>query len=470
MSYGEFAKVASAALFVAALSACGANTTTPSTSPLAANTQASRAQAVASEAGPDTKAIFNTYSFTGLSDGGYPYAGLYEDANQIIYGTTVDGGANTVGTVFELVPPDYTKENVLYAFAGTINGNSDGAYPRSTLIGDSSGVLYGTTSRGGPSPACHSKLGCGTVFSLTPSSSGNYTESILYTFRGNQKSNSDGEFPFAGLVEDAQGILYGTTSEGGVDNCTGHFGCGTVYSLTPNGSGAYIENVVYAFQNGNDGAIPKAALIDVDGTLYGTTTGGGAYGSGVVFALTTSGSLTWVHAFQGGTDGAVPEGPLLDLAGTLYGTTSKGGTVSCGADNCGTIFEIGTSGSGYKVLYNFAGGKKDGANPWSGFVASRNGTLYGTTREGGGGSCTANGGIVVGCGTLFKIKSSGEGYRRMYSFQGAAQNDGAFPFDGLILDKSHNLHGSAAGGGPPNPNCPGDPVDGCGITFEFEPG
>jgi len=456
MSQGLF-RGALALAGVAVLSACSATSATPG------GTAVSGLQSTRASVGPDTKAIFNTYIFKGLSDGGYPYAGLYADANGVIYGTTVDGGANGAGTVFSLLPPDYTTETVLYAFAGTANGNADGQFPRSTLIEDQNGVLYGTTARGGPSPACHSDLGCGTVFALIPNSSGGYVESILYAFRGDK--NADGEFPYAGLVE-SQGVLYGTTAEGGVDNCSGHFGCGTVFALTPNGSGGYTESIVHTFQNGDDGAIPKAPLIDVDGTLYGTTTTGGANGSGVAFALTPTGTMTSLHAFGSGTDGATPQGPLLDLSGTLYGTTSEGGTVSCGSAGCGTIFSMSTSGSGYAVLHDFAGGANDGANPWSGFVAARGGVLFGTTREGGGGSCTANS-VVVGCGTIFRIKTSGAAYHRLYSFQGAAKNDGAFPFDGLILDSSHILHGSTAGGGPPNPNCPGDPVAGCGLTFEF---
>jgi uncharacterized repeat protein (TIGR03803 family) len=195
------------------------------------------------------------YSFN-YSDGAIPYAGLIADASGNLYGTTESGGASSNGTVFQVTPTG--SETVLYSFTGT-----DGAIPLAGLIADASGNLYGTTSSGGAN-------GGGTVFKLTPTQSGPWTENVLYSF-----NYSDGAIPYAGLIADASGNLYGTTESGGASNN------GTVFQVTPTGS----ETVLYSFSS-SDGADPDAGLIaDASGNLYGTTIFGGANDLGTVFKL-----------------------------------------------------------------------------------------------------------------------------------------------------------------------------------------
>lgn len=195
------------------------------------------------------------YSFTGGTDGGRPYAGVVEDKQGNFYGTTMQGGAFGLGTVYKLTPTG--TETVLHSFAG----GSDGATPHGGVILDNKGNLYGTTADGGSANA-------GIVFKVSPS--GN--ETVLYTFAG----GPDGATPTAGLVRDKSGNLYGTTYSGG--NANG----GTVFEISPSGT----HTVLHTFTGGADGAEPEAGLIlDKQGNLYGTTIGGGSFGIGVVYKV-----------------------------------------------------------------------------------------------------------------------------------------------------------------------------------------
>jgi len=311
-------------------------------------------------------------------DGTNPSSSL-TNVKGTLYGTTGFGG-NHGGTVFKITPAG--QESVLYAFSGHDRGIGNGPYGPPIVV---KGTLYGATADGG-SRACG--IGCGAVFSLTLSGHAQQ----LYAFKG----GSDGTFPETGVINDA-GTLYGTTFSGGGTGCDGS-GCGTVFRVTRGGH----ERVLYAFQASNDGGLPEAGLIYVNGELYGTTAGwgGGAgcggQGCGTVFKMTTTGQETVLYTFLGGNDGVNPAASLLNVNGTLYGTTVYGGGTGCfNGDGCGTVFAVSPSGQ-ESVLYAFQGGS-DGANPYAALITI-NGTLYGTTAGGGGTGCNGN-----GCGTVFAI-------------------------------------------------------------------
>jgi uncharacterized repeat protein (TIGR03803 family) len=291
-----------------------------------------------------------------------PSGGLVTDSAGNLYGATSQGG----GSVYELAPNasgSYTQPGLWSGFSG-----SNGQYPIGQLIIDGQGDLFGTTQSGGDAN------GDGTVFELLPNGSGGYTESVIYSFAG---GTSDGSTPEAGLLVDSQGDLFGTTERGGDAN-----GDGTVFELTPNGGG-YTESVIYSFAGGTaDGAKPYAALIsDSRGDLFGTTSSGGTGGNGVVFELIPGGggySEVVLHSFSGGTsDGASPfDRVLADSQGNLYGTTSSGG-----ARGYGVVFELTPGAGGYteSVLYSFLG-DAIGANPYAGLIADAQGDLFGTTQ------------------------------------------------------------------------------------------
>ncbi len=385
------------------------------------------------------------YSFRGGEDGALPAAAVLVDKTGALYGTTQAGGGEKQGTVFKLTPSGSGYvENVLYPFKGVKHGKHDGALPLAGLIEDEAGSLYGTTAGGGFSDLksiCSSNriTGCGTVFKLTPSS-GRYTESILYRFRG---VPTDGISPFAGLTADSAGGLYGTTYEGGDVLYPG----GTVFKLTPlDKKASYTEAVLFTFPSGSryaDGLFPSAVLLaDDSGAFYGTAELGGAcpgepvYGCGVAFKLTPSESgytQSVLYAFQGGSDGFWPvAGLIADGSGALYGTTQYGGSA-----NLGTVFKLTPSTSGYTEsnLYAFDG--IDGALPVAGLISDKSGALYGTTSAGG----------AANQGTIFKLTPSGSGYTEtvLHAFRGAP-NDGSEPVAGLVSGKS-GIYGTTLTGG-----------------------
>jgi uncharacterized repeat protein (TIGR03803 family) len=320
------------------------------------------------------------------TDGFQPYSGLMFDTSGNLYGTTYEGGANSVGTAFELAPKGggVWMEAVLYSF----NDNfKDGYFPYAGLILDAEGNLYSTTVAGSGSGTCGVGIGCGAVFELTPSAGGSWTETL---FGFNEPNGGD---PYASLILDAAGNLYGTTSDGGPDNA------GTAFELTREAGGGWTETVLHNFgTNENDGVAPHADLIfDASGNLYGTTyAGGGLDGYGTVFELAPSAGGGWtetvLHAFEDdGTDGLNPyAGVILGTHGKLYGTTSAGG-----AHGYGAVFELTSAGGGgwtEKVLHSFNG--KNGSNPHASLILDTAGNLYGTTESGG----------TYGYGTVFEIK------------------------------------------------------------------
>ena len=379
-------------------------------------------------AGAQTETVL--YSFcaqAGCADGNHPEARLVLDPSGNLYGTTDVGGANALGTVFEVSASG--SETVLYSFC-SLPDCDDGDHPRAGLILDAEGNLYGGIYDGGTHDG-------GIVAEFSPTGA----ETVLYDFCS-KPACRDGYYPHSDLVMDKNGNLYGTTQYRGA--YTG----GNVYEVSSNGT----ESVLYGFcqQTGcTDGNAPKAGLVlDGNGNLYGTTYKGGANGEGVVYEVSPSGIETVLYSFcaqTGCKDGSNPEADLvLDTEGNLYGTTYKGG-----AHGKGTVFEVSASGI-ETVLYSFCAqaGCKDGSSPEAGLVMDAKGNLYGTTYSGGGPKKR---------GTVFEVSPSGT-ETVLHGFN-AKGTDGYNPSASLVMDAKGNLYGTTYAGG----------AHGGGTVFEVTP-
>ena len=357
------------------------------------------------------------YSFVGgTTDGVRPEAGLIADSAGDLYGTTVGGGTGGGGTVFKISASG--TESVVHSFTG---GTTDGSGPYAGLIINSAGNLYGMTMYGGANSG-------GTVFKIRVDG----TESVLYSFPAGSFSipavtttvgGTRVAGQYGGLVMDSSGNLYGTTNAGGTSNN------GMVFKIGATGT----ESVLYSFLGGTtDGSDPEAGLImDSAGNLYGTTFGAGAAGAGTVFRITSGGTETLLHSFAGGTtDGLGPRASVvMDSAGNLYGTTFAGGM-----KGDGTVFKLSTTGT-ETILHSFTGGSSDGSGPLAGLIIDSAGNLYGTTTSGG----------TNGDGTVFTVSPTGT-ETVLYSFAGGP-TDGANPVGNLVMDGAGNLYGTTAYGG-----------------------
>ncbi len=252
-------------------------------------------------------------------------------------------------------------------------GGSSGKYP-SGIILDQSGNIYGTSSQGGAA-GCFSGS-CGTVFELTRSARGIWTESTIYTFTGGNDGGSPG-----GVILDGAGNLYGTDELGGYTGGNCHpYGCGVVYELMRSGS-TWLEKTLYTFQGAGDGANPSGGLIfDPAGNLYGTTTAaGGPSGGGTAFELTPSNGNWIFTVLYNFADRGEPNGVARDASGNLYGTTGVGGPYGKGS-----VFKLTPSNGSwtYTSLHDFTGGS-DGGFPTCNVVFDASGNLYGTAYAGG---------------------------------------------------------------------------------------
>lgn len=303
-----------------------------------------------------------------------------------------------------------------YTILHRFGGPGDGGYPMASLIAIGN-TLYGTTQFGGGSTACAS--GCGAVFSVQLDGA----ERIVYGFKG----SPDGEDPTANLTE-MNGTLYGTTYLGGRLACpnspSGRSPCGTVFELSTSGT----ERVLYAFKNVPDADVPAYGLVEMSGALWSSSLGGGTSDGGTVFEITTAGQERVMHSFPSG----VSPNAIVAASGALYGTTFDGGTHHQGA-----VFEVKSTGE-EQLLYSFKGNSSsDGAFPNARLVYL-NGTLYGTTQEGGGASKACQ----YGCGAVFAIDRARQ-ERVIYRFNGIG---GANPQAGLIAYNG-TLYGTTTRGG-----------------------
>lgn len=332
------------------------------------------------------------HSFSG-SDGSVPMGGLVFDTSGNLYGTTEQGGTNTNkdGVVFKLAPNGSGgwNETVLYSFHGF-----DGSEPRGTLVFDSNGNLYGTTTFGGLS-TCFS--GCGVVFKLAPTASGPWTLTLLHRFSG----GVDGRGPESGVVFDSAGNLYGTTEFGGFTGkgCESA-SCGVAYELSPTTKGPWKESILHEFKLQADGGYPIGGpILDSAGNIYGTTEFGGTYGVGVVYELSRSAGVwseTELFSFNS-TDGGEPwAGVVFGSNGNLYGVTYNGGT-----DDGGVVYELtpGSSGWTQSVLYDYFSGGDAGAAMFSPVLVDHSGNIYVTAANGGNFSVCS-----FGCGIVFEIE------------------------------------------------------------------
>jgi uncharacterized repeat protein (TIGR03803 family) len=344
-------------------------------------------------------ATFNTmYSFQGGTDGAGPFGRLVVRSTAV-YGTTADGGANGLGTIF-VTNPTTGAEKVLYSFAG----GSDGANPQSHLniVGR---VLYGTTESGGPNNA-------GTVFEYNAKTG---KETVLYTFTG----GSDGANPVGGVTY-KDGALWGTANAGG----TG--GNGTLFKIDLS---TLQETTVYQFKGGADGSRPLSSPIFKNGIFYGNTVLGGANGTGAIWSYTPSTNTESVlHSFGGAGDGSFPAAGLFGTTTTLYGTTQYGG-----ASNHGTVYSFVPATLVETPIYSFTGGA-DGATPVAPLTPYKK-FLYGTAENGG-----------AGYGTVFAIDlaKNENTETTVYTFSGGA--DGAYPWAGTV-EHGGAIYGTTLGTG-----------------------
>jgi hypothetical protein len=398
---------------------------------------------ILSAAAQDARHLTVLHTFSGGKGTGDP-GGLVQDAAGNFYGTTFWGGnfhgcgGSGCGVAYRLSPQGsgwaYT---VLYEFSG-----DQGAEP-SQLTLDAAGNLYGEFSAGGPDDV-------GGVFELSPTTSGPWKFTTLYSFSIEANGEApNGEIPVGGLLFDSAGNLYGATAYGGtVDG-----GLGTVFELSPNGSGGWNESVIWSVSQ--TFTHPNGIVFDSAGNLYGASAGGNGPVGGV-FELKPNGSGGWtsvsLYTFtNGSSDGYTPQGAItLDSAGNVYGSTIQGGGAP--PHDYGTIYQLSPNSSGgytFNLLYTFVGGNA-GALDYNGVIPDSSGNLFGAALDG-----------ADNWGVVFELSPSSSGwtYGLVHTFTGGP--DGGYP--DLALDAGGNLYGTAPYGA--KPGCEND--SGCGVVFKL---
>jgi len=369
------------------------------------------------------------------------------------------------------IPQSQASYDLLYSFSTSKYASLIGVNPYGGVFIDTSeqnAHIVGTSLNGSD---VSKQKGLGSIFKVALAG-GNPVQ--VHAFTG---APGDGAFPFGQFAYDAAtGGLYGTTGAGGAGPCSK--GCGSVYEITPDGNEGYnYDGVVYSFQGASkgDGQSPQSGVI-VDpktGWLWGTTTIGGEYKHGTVYALAPQGSAlvnVFRYSFKDGSDGGKPVGELVeDANGNFFGTAADGGAMGspCPAKGCGTLFEIVASGSGYsfQVLHDFAGGPNDGASPQSAPIIDSSGTLYGTTQFGGSND-QGSGTTEIG-GTLWELPSPYTGTPTiLHNFPANTSGyvDGLRPQGSPFL-LNGTLYGTTLGGGSGKCVAEGDIFTGCGIVY-----
>lgn len=301
--------------------------------------------------------IHNFCSQADCPDGKSPSGGLVLATDGDFYGTTDEGGANNRGMIFQLTPEGVLSP--IYSFCAQA-GCPDGYNPGGNLVQASNGELYGTARNGGADSE-------GTLFGVTPS--GIFT--TIHTFCSAAEC-SDGAQPIGGLIQATNGMLYGTTFYGGAH------GRGEVYQIS---LGETLKKVVSFCGDCRAGGWPESGVIQAaDGNLYGTTSVPGNTGYGTVFTATTAGDIKTLYTFcaqASCADGVDPQGGLIQATdGNFYGTTAVGG-----AHDGGTVFQITPQGT-LTTLYNFCSESDcaDGTNPVAALFQATDGNFYGTTQ------------------------------------------------------------------------------------------
>ncbi|HEX4157494.1 MAG TPA: choice-of-anchor tandem repeat GloVer-containing protein [Rhizomicrobium sp.] len=273
-------------------------------------------------------------------------------------------------------------------------------------------------------------LACALV--TAPAQAQTYKQKVLHSFSG----GADGGYPYAPVIR-VDGKFYGTTLLGGQSSCNAPNGCGTVYQMNEHGH----ETVLYSFTGvtNGDGAYPAGPLMrDAQGNFYGTTEGGGTdcdgsgAGCGTVFKIDTAGKETVLHAFTDSYGGQGPNsGVVRDSSGNLYGTNYSGGD-----ENAGSIFKVDAGGN-YTLLHSFTCAANDGCYPnLTPMIMDKKGDILGVT---------AYGGAAGGWGVIYKLETSSNKLKILYSFSGGS--DGGYPMGAVLQDKAGNLYGTTLNGG-----------------------
>jgi uncharacterized repeat protein (TIGR03803 family) len=326
---------------------------------------------------------------------------------------------------------------ILHSFGNT----GDGLSPQFGQVFDGQGNLYGVTDFGPLGNGCNGD-GCGAVYQLKPNSDGSWTETVIHAFDG-----SDGAFPESSPILDSQGNLEGSTWAEGYG-----FHAGFVYQLMPGSNGTWTESVLHQFAGSWDGGDPGELTFDAAGNIYGTTRFGGVNDAGTVFTLNRSSDwqerLLRIFDQYPSDGGSGPFGAIAsDGNGNLYGTTLGGG-----AYNSGVVYKLTNQGSIFwqeTVVYDFTGAA-DGNAP-RGVIFGPDGSLYGVTEDGG---YTDGSNCLLGCGTVFKLTPNSDGtwtLTVLYAFRGLANHDGATPTDRIAFDGAGNIYGTTEYGGNGSP-------------------